>query len=133
MTTTAAPPWPAQPPNPTTLGDRMTGVTVRRKRYVVPCVACHGLYVAYRTNSRTCSGACRVALHRDPDLDTFEKAAAHTAAMLGDEVDPFIVRRIRAIHQLRPDLTQAQLTAAIDENNVDVFPDFMALLIGDDQ
>ncbi|HXH58915.1 hypothetical protein [Iamia sp.] len=94
----------------------------------MPCVACHGLYVAYRTNSRTCSGACRVALHRDPDLDTFEKAAADTAARYGFEVDPFDVRRINAIGQLRPDLTRAQLAAAIDENNVDIFPEYIEQL-----
>lgn len=74
------------------------GVTLRRRCYVVPCVACRGLYVAHRTDSRTCSGACRIALHRSADLGSHWEAAARFA-----DVDSFTVRRADAVARLLPE------------------------------
>lgn len=82
-------------------------VTHKRKRYAVPCVACKSLYPTHRTDSRTCSPACRVALHRDPDLDNYAKAAKFAEARFGgDPVRPFVVRLCAAADLLRPDLAQ---------------------------
>lgn len=105
----------------------MEPVTVRRKRYVVPCVVCRGLYGAHRTNSRTCSTACRVRLHRG-HVDTYELAAAGISRMLGGRVAPFDVRRIGAAKALRPDLAEKVDAGAIELDDLDVWPEYIEQL-----
>ncbi len=70
------------------------------KCYIVPCIVCLQLYPAYRTDSKTCSGACRVRLKRHgPDrYRLFDRVAELF------DTDPFLVRRARAVELLRPDL-----------------------------
>lgn len=104
-------------------------VTVSRKCYVVPCVVCRLLYPAHRTNSRTCSGACRVRLHRG-FVDTFEQAAAHTARLYGWKVAPFDIRRTHAALELCPD-RDADVAAGrveLDDIDADVVAAFWRLV-----
>ena len=36
------------------------------KRYIGQCIQCSGIFAAQRTDAQTCSGRCRVRLHREP-------------------------------------------------------------------
>jgi len=88
----------------------MPAVTVPAKRYtrsprVFVCAACNCLAESSHPRALTCSGACRVRLHRHPEL---AEAVRQRCANL--DVDLALVLEAEAVRRLRPDL--AELVAA---------------------
>jgi hypothetical protein len=71
------------------------------KRYIFACAACGGLAPSNRRDSITCSGACRVYLHRHPEVLAHLRAIATRF-----ETSVATVLRARAIGLLRPDLSE---------------------------
>lgn len=75
----------------------MRGVTVNDKCYV--CVGCGLLALTQRSDTLTCSPACRVRLHRHPELIAELKADAERY-----DVSVASILQAAAIDRLRPDL-----------------------------
>lgn len=82
----------------------MTTATATAKCYVVPCVVCRTLYPAGRRDSRTCTPACRTALHRGAP-DTYASVGERTADLFGG--DPahfaFVARLLDSVAFLLPE------------------------------
>jgi hypothetical protein len=77
-------------------------VTLPRKRYscrVSVCAACDRLYETARAHAITCSGACRVWLHRHR-----ERYDALVAVCAASGTKPNLVLDCQAIKQLCPEL-----------------------------
>lgn len=92
----------------------MTPVTDSPKCYVIPCVVCQVLYPAFRSDSRTCSTACRVALHRGAE-NRYAAGAQRTVDAFGGDPRHFelLARILDAVQFLRPDLMPACLDGSI--------------------
>lgn len=78
--------------------------TATTRCYVVPCVVCRGLYPARRRDSRTCSAACRVALHRGAH-DSYATVGQRTADLFGGAAGhfAFLARLLDAVQFLLPE------------------------------
>lgn len=100
-------------------------VTPSRKRYVSVCAACDGLFEASRADQVTCSPACRVRLHRHPELVAHQRQmAAHMAVPL------VLMLKAGAIRRLCPELEAPIMagTLTIDAAQPQVCAAFRALL-----
>jgi hypothetical protein len=103
----------------------MSAVTHSRKRYVFVCVACRGLADATRNDRLTCSPACRVRLHRHPELLASVRRAAEQC-----HVAIASILQGAAIDRLRPDLGNAILagTHTFEDVRTDVYLAYLAAL-----
>lgn len=73
--------------------------TYSRKRYVSVCPGCDGLFEAARADQVACSPACRVRIHRDPELTRVRRQLAdHMAVSLA------AMLRCSALRRLCPEL-----------------------------
>ncbi len=105
----------------------MPAVTVPAKRYtriphVYVCAACGCLEETSRAHTTTCSTACRVRLHRHPDLVA---PTLRICEALG--VGLAKVLRADAVRRLRPDLAERLLAGTLTDADVghDLFVAFM--------
>ena len=90
----------------------MTTATATAKRYVVPCVVCLTLYPAARRDSRTCTPACRTALHRGAP-DTYARGGERTADLFGGDAAhfAFVARLLDSVEFLLPERKDEVLNA----------------------
>jgi hypothetical protein len=110
-------------------------VTLRRKCYtkrskprysstrVFRCIYCDRLADSSRSHAITCSTACRVALHRNPEaLERLERIA--------DDLPVGMLLEIGAVMELRPDLGEQieSGTLKVYEARPEVYRAFIKLL-----
>lgn len=103
----------------------MMAVTHRRKRYIFVCAGCGLLTESGRRDTISCSPACRVRLHRQPDLLLpLTQGAENFHITVGS------ILRAAAVSRLRPDLADAVLagTASLDSVMPDVVNAFDLLV-----
>ena len=78
----------------------MTAVTDNRIRYITCCAMCDGLFRTTRSDSTTCSPACRTRGHRTGEL---KRLAALFAGMGGSDITVAMVIQARAHRLLLPE------------------------------
>jgi hypothetical protein len=78
------------------------GVTHSSKCYTFICVVCRGLSQSSRRHTITCSGACRVRLHREPAITAHVAQLRRIAESTGTTLPN--VLQAHAVKTLRPDL-----------------------------
>lgn len=71
------------------------------KRYIITCAVCDLLAEVSRKGAFTCSGRCRVQLHRHP-----EKMQSLQQAAEAWKVPVFSILQAGAVRKLRPDLAE---------------------------
>lgn len=76
------------------------------KRYIVVCAACDGLHETSRRNTFSCSSACRVKLHRNPQLMEDLRALCTDKRSGRLELDPFAVLESAALSRLVPESSE---------------------------
>lgn len=103
-------------------------VTVKRKRYTCPrvfvCVGCDLLTHSERAHTITCSGSCRVRVHREP-----ARLRKLEALAVASEINVQMILDSMAQQRLRPDLSDRIVSgeSGIDDIRQDVWQAYVDL------
>lgn len=79
------------------------------KCYIIRCLACKLLAAVSRRDALTCSGRCRVRLHRHPEILDALRAGCKVHGL----DDLFDILEAGAIRELRPDLGDRVLSGEL--------------------
>jgi hypothetical protein len=86
-------------------------MTTPKKRFdhVFVCAGCDRIALAERSDSITCSNACRVRVHRHPEVLKEMRAKCKQA-----QIPVALLARSEAVKRLRPDLMQPIIQGTIE-------------------